>query len=167
MAAPALEGFLMGRRVTARAKDGGDDQAIRRTFLALPLAQLLPAVTRPAFRARSPAGAALMADWHAIVGPRLAAITAPRKLSHGQLTVACSGPVAMELQHAAAALIERINTQAGTRLVERLRFVQGPVAARLPAAPPVEIGPTEPMPGLAPGTLNDALAALQARLRQA
>jgi hypothetical protein len=156
----------MGRRETPRAKDAGEDQAARRTFVALPLAQLLPAVTRPAFRARSPAAAALMADWAAIVGPRLADLTAPRKLSHGQLTVACSGPVAMELQHAAAALIERINTQAGTRLVQRLRFVQAPVAARLPPVPLAEMGPPEPVRGLAPGALHDALAALGARIKK-
>ena len=101
-----------------------EDDAARRRFVALPLAQLVPGLTRQAFRKRSPAGANLMADWASVVGPQLAACTEPRKLSRGQLTLACSGPVAMELQYVTAALIERINTHAGEKLVERLRFTQ-------------------------------------------
>ena len=137
----------------------------RRTFVTLPLAQLLPPVTRSAFRQRSPACAALMTDWSAIVGPRLAETTQPRKLSRGQLTLACAGPVAMELQHAAALLMERINTHLGGRTVERLRFVQAPVLAAPPVPPLAAPFKVAPLPGLPPGPLNEALAALQARLR--
>ena len=106
-----------------------------------------------------------MADWVSIVWPLLAAQTEPRKLSRGQLTIACAGPVAMELQHAAAALIERINTHAGTGLVERLRFVQDYVAPRAPSLP--RRGTSEPVPlsELPPGELNDALAGLLAAIR--
>ena len=90
----------------------------------LPLGSLIPAITRPAFRKRSPAGAQVMADWPGIVGPALAAVTTPLRLSAGTLTLACSGPVAMELQHLAPELISRINAQLGRTPVERLRFVQ-------------------------------------------
>ena len=79
----------------------------------LPLGALIPAVTRPAFRKRSPAGAQLLADWATIVGPALAAVTSPLRLSAGTLTLACAGPVAMELQHLAPELIGRINAQLG------------------------------------------------------
>jgi hypothetical protein len=135
-----------------------------RRFAALPLAQLLPAITRPAYRKRSPAAAVLLADWAAIVGPRLAMETRPRKLSGGQLTIGCAGPVALELQHLAAALIERINTHAGERLVERLRFVQD--LSTRPAAPPPtgarpKPEPPRPVDDIEPGPLNDALARLR------
>jgi hypothetical protein len=149
----------------AKARTAGAEGEARRTYVSLPLAQLVPGVTRPAFKKRSPVGAGLMAEWVAIVGPRLAAETEPRKLSRGQLTVACSGPMAMELQHAAGALIERINTHAGTRLVERLRFVQehiAPRAAVLPHQGNVAAVPVEDLP---PGELNDALAGLLAAIR--
>jgi len=155
----------MGKRDTPGLKDAPQDAAFQRSFVSLPLAQLVPPITRTAFRARSPAGAELMANWPAIVGPRLAEQTVPRKLSRGQLTIACSGPVGIELQHAAAALIERINVQTGTRLVERLRFVQSPVAARPPALPVNTFVAAEPLDTLPPGPLNEALAALGARLR--
>jgi len=112
-----------------------------------PLGSLIPRLTRPAFRKRSPAGAQLLADWAEVVGPALAAVTSPRRLSAGTLTLGCAGPVAMELTHLAPQLIARINAHLGTVTVERLRFVQqamstGPAAPKpAPAAPlpaPVE-----------------------------
>lgn len=149
----------------AKAETPRAEEEARRTYVSLPLAQLVPGVTRPAFKQRSPAGAGLMADWVSIVGPMLAAQTEPRKLSRGQLTIACPGPVALELQHAAAALIERINTHAGTRLVERLRFVQDHVAARAPKLPHRSVVAPVPVAELPPGELNDALAGLLAAIR--
>ena len=142
-----------------------EDQAARRTYTTLALSQLVPGVTRAAYRKRSPAGATLMSDWAAIVGPRLADQTEPRRLSGTQLTIACSGPMAMELQHVASTLIERINTQAGRVIVERLRFVQD-FAARPPPKPRRRIAP-EPIAGLEEGPLNDALAGLRAAMRSA
>jgi hypothetical protein len=132
----------------------------RRAYGPRELGALIPALTRPAFRRRSPATAQVLADWPAIVGPRLAQDTLPRRLSGGTLTIACSGPMALELQHLAAALTERINTHLGQRAVERLRFVQEvlprPAAPppRLPAVPPPEI------PGLPEGPLREALQRL-------
>jgi len=135
----------------------------RRTFSTLPLARLVPGLTRAAYRKRSPAGALLMSDWALIVGEKLAADTEPRRLSGTQLTIACSGPMAMELQHVSATLIERINVQAGRRIVERLRFVQD-FAPRLPPRPVPLVAP-EPVAGVEDGALHDALAGLRAAMR--
>lgn len=96
-----------------------------------PVAALLPRVSRPAFRRRSPAAAHLMSDWPQIVGPVLAAQTMPQRLVGGTLTLGCSGPVAMELQHLGPQLIAKVNGALGQRVVERLRFVQ----SAMPAAP--------------------------------
>ncbi len=138
---------------------------LRRAYGVRSLSQLLPPVTRTAYKRRSPASALLMSDWASIVGPHLAAQTAPRRLSGTQLTISCSGPMAMELTHLSAALIERINTASGKRIVERLRFVQdfaGLPGSRAPASPGVAPVPIEDMP---PGELNDALARLRAAMR--
>ncbi len=135
-------------------------RAPRRTYTSLPLAQLLPPITRPAFRKRSPAAADLMANWEAVVGPRLAEATEPRRLSAGTLTIACAGPMAMELQHAAAVLIERINVYAGAAIVQRLRFVQAPVAPARAALPRAQSAPIEMVEGVPEGRLHDALASL-------
>lgn len=125
------------------------------------LAAVLPPLLRPAFRQRSPASAQLFADWQAIVGARLAGCTAPRKLAAGTLTIACAGPVALELQHLGEALRERINTTLGTALVRRLRFVQDATLTPAASPPPPRGGGAEPaLPGVPEGPLRDALAAL-------
>jgi len=129
------------------------------------LGSLIPRLTRPAFRRTSPAGAQLLADWPAIIGPALAAVTEPQRLSAGTLTLACAGPVAMELQHLAPELVARINTHFGRTLVERLRFVQRP--GKLPAtrplpAPAATLPPavTAELATLPEGELRDALEKL-------
>ncbi|HWX47562.1 MAG TPA: DUF721 domain-containing protein [Roseomonas sp.] len=99
-----------------------------------PLAALLPRLTRPVFKRRSPAAAHLITDWPEIVGPALAAQSMPLRLVGGTLTLRCAGPMAMELQHMAPQLVARINTVLGQRLVERLRFVQGSMPAPAPKA---------------------------------
>ena len=125
------------------------------------LSSLLPAITRPALRSRNAAAAQLIADWETVVGPALAGVTLPRRLSAGTLTLACAGPTALELQHQSQLLIGRINGHYGRLLVDRLRFVQDegapertPPPAPRPPPPPVEI------PDMPEGPLRDALAAL-------
>ena len=66
----------------------------------------------------------MLADWTAIVGPAIAAVTTPRRLSAGTLTIACAGPIAMELQHLAGEVMARINAHLGSQVVTALRFVQ-------------------------------------------
>jgi hypothetical protein len=131
-----------------------DDKAWRgpRTVSAL-----VPGIVRPAFKRRAPAAAQVMADWDAIVGPAIAAVTQPKRLSAGTLTIACAGPIAMELQHLAGPLIERINGAIGRVVVERLRFTQDhgapppppPPGAR-PCSPPRPASPASPTTSSAP-----------------
>jgi len=127
-----------------------DDQ---RRFLGgpRPLGALVPALTRPAFKRKSPAGAQIMADWPALVGPAIAAVSQPLRLVQGTLTLACSGPVAMELQHLGPQLAGRINAALGRVAVERFRFVQQPPRA---AAPP---GRRDPAPRTLPARVESAL----------
>lgn len=86
-----------------------------------------------------------MADWPAVIGPALSGVTTPQKLSGGTLTLACSGPVAMELTHLAPQIIQRINAHLGRQAVERLRIVQHrPTPAR--PAPAAKAKPAAPLP---------------------
>jgi hypothetical protein len=130
---------------------------------------LLPAVTRPAFRSRAAGAAQLMADWPAIVGPALAAVSAPRALSRTTLTLACAGPVALELQHLAGQLAERINAHYGRTMVEQFRFVQAAATPGTSAAPRTKRVPPAPVevPDMKEGALRDALAALGGAVAQA
>jgi hypothetical protein len=130
-----------------------------------PVGALLPRVTRAAFRNGARASAAVLADWEAIVGPALAAVTAPRRLTAGTLTIACPGPIALELQHLSSMLIGRINAHLGGTPVERLRFVQQAPSPLSPAASPPALTPElaarveAAVEGL-PEALRTALAAL-------
>lgn len=145
------------------ARDDGD-----RRFLGgpRPLGALVPALTRPAFKRKSPAGAQIMADWPALVGPALAAVSQPVRLSSGTLTLACSGPVAMELQHLAPQLASRINAALGRVAVERFRFVQRaptgalPRPAARPAPAPLPARVESALAGVASPELREALARL-------
>lgn len=127
---------------------------------------LIPHITRPAFRRRAPATAQVLADWTAIVGPAIGAVTTPRRLSRGTLTIACSGPIAMELQHLAGEVMARINAHLGSQTVTALRFVQTLERALPPlpasaAADPARLAAVEArLSGLPEGELRSALAAL-------
>jgi hypothetical protein len=127
------------------------------------LAALLPPLIRPAFSKRSPAAARIMSDWPTIVGPDLASRTAPRRLSNGVLTLACDGPTALELQHLAGKLAERINVQIGQAQVRQVRFVQEP-APMSPQPPRRSVAIPAPIEGLPMGELGASLARLAAAI---
>ena len=140
--------------------------AARHVYGPRAIGAVMPPITRPIFRKHGVALGQLLADWPALVGAAAAAATIPRRLATGTLTLACTGPVALELQHLAPRIIERINTHLGRPVVERLRFVQeappraaAPAAKRAPADTPVAVE------GVPDGPLRDALASLGGRLR--
>lgn len=137
-----------------------DVDRARHVYGPRPIGALVAAITRPAFKRRAPAAAQVMADWPSIAGPALAAVSAPRRLTAGTLTLACSGPIALELQHLSGQLIARVNGHMGRVVVERLRFVQDPPAAPPPPEPPKRRAKPVKLPGVPPGPLHDALAAL-------
>jgi hypothetical protein len=141
----------------------GPSPETRHVYGPRPVGALIPALVRPAFRKRGPATAQVLADWSSIVGPALASLTVPRRLSAGTLTIACTGPMALELQHMTEELRSRINTQVGHEVVQRLRFVQDETAAALPAPPSVPRAPraaAQAVADLPAGPLRDALEAL-------
>jgi hypothetical protein len=138
----------------------------RHVYGPRPVSALMPRLTRAAFRRRSPATAQVLADWAAIVGPAIAAVTTPRRLTSGTLTIACAGPIAMELQHMAGEVIARINTHLGSQVVTTLRFVQTPELLQPPVLSPQPPDPTKlaavdaSVEGLPEGELRGALASL-------
>ena len=83
----------------------------------------------------------LKAEWAAVVGPELAALAWPEALGRdGALKLLVASSFALELQHRAPLVIERINLFFGHQAVARLVLLQGtlPLAAApgpVPAAP--------------------------------
>jgi hypothetical protein len=130
-----------------------------------PIASIVPAIARAGFNRTAPGVTQLVEAWVTIVGPALADATAPRRLQQGTLTIGCSGPVAMELQHLSGELISRINQYLGSQVVRHLRFVQTlAVPAQPRVTPPrskaAETEAVEAVAHLPDGPLRDALAAL-------
>jgi hypothetical protein len=124
-----------------------------------PLADLLDACLAPALRAQGFASADIIAAWPEIVGPRLAAACQPIRIEWSRrglrnrderpqpamLIVRVEGAFALELQHVAPLLMERINAYYGWRCVGRIVLKQGPVrrAAPLPPIKPALLGEAE------------------------
>jgi hypothetical protein len=152
--------------MAATDTDDGMNRDDRHVYGPRPVSALVPRMTRPAFRRRSPAAAQVLADWSAIVGPAIAAVTTPRRLSAGALTIACGGPIAMELQYLSGELVARINAHLGSQAVTSLRFVQTADPALQPAVPPAPPDPARlarvdaAVATVPEGGLRDALAGL-------
>jgi hypothetical protein len=72
--------------------------------------------------------ARLKAEWAAIVGAEWAAVAWPSALGRdGVLKLRTPATAAVELQHRAPLLIERINLFFGRSVITRLALVQGPI----------------------------------------
>ena len=129
-----------------------------------PVGAVVPKVTRSAFKRGNLAAAQLIADWEAIVGPKVAAMTVPRRLDRGVLTIGCAGPVAMQLHYVGVELINRINTHLGGQPVHSLKFTQAGMPRTAIAAPPpppvANREAEEAVAALPDGDLKSALAAL-------
>lgn len=102
----------------------------------------------PAARARGFATTALLSDWPAIVGRELALFTMPDRVvwprrrddmagnapARGHraegavLVLRVEGPRAIEVQHRAGLILERVNSYFGYRAVTEMRFLQAPIA---------------------------------------
>jgi hypothetical protein len=129
-----------------------------------PVGNLVPGITRQTFRKHNPAAAQIIADWEIIVGPKVAAMTVPRRLDRGVLTIACAGPAAMDLHYMGIEVINRINTHLGGQPVHSLKFTQAGMPRKPPpnrSSPPEAIREAQAaVAGLPDGDLKDALAAL-------
>lgn len=128
------------------------------------LGALIPAVAKPALRRQGGQAALLMADWTEIAGPDLAALGVPKSLAAGTLTLACTGPAAMQLQMMAPVVMDRVNTHLGRAVVQRLRFVQ---SAPRPAPRHAQLAPAQPDAPLPAHVLADLSGIQNPELRAA
>ena len=108
-----------------------------------PLADLIAPMLGPFLAARGFSDQELLASWPEIVGERLAAYSSPAKVDWPRrdraealdrrpdpatLVVRVESAFALELQHLAPIVLERVNAYYGWRCVGRLVLKQGPVA---------------------------------------
>jgi hypothetical protein len=90
--------------------------------------------------------ARMKAEWAAIAGAEIAAVTWPSALGRGGALRLLAAPArALEVQHRTPLLIERINLFFGRPVVERIALVQGPLPiASAPSRPIISaVAPSE------------------------
>jgi len=101
--------------------------------------------------------ARLKTEWTSIVGPEIAAATWPEALARGgALKLRVAPAKALELQHRAPLVIERINLFFGRDAVTRLALVQGP----LPLPPPTRSSQERPLQAREAVALDNQLATI-------
>src|ERR687898_2814003 len=113
-----------------------------------PLADLIDVCLGPALAAQGFAASDVIVAWPEIVGERLAKYTQPLRIDWPRgaardrdtrpepatLVIRVESAFALEMQHLAPVVIERVNAYYGWGCVGRVVLKQGPV--RRPAAPP-------------------------------
>jgi hypothetical protein len=125
---------------------------LRKIPWSRPLADLVQTAIDPVLRRQGFGASGLVLFWDDIVGERLAAMSQPVKVqwpasqidrtaenvpASATLIIRVETGFALELQHLAPIVIERVNAHFGWRCVSRLLLKQGP----LPAPPLTRHGP--------------------------
>ncbi|SEG22375.1 hypothetical protein SAMN04488144_111189 [Methylobacterium sp. 190mf] len=144
-----------------------------------PLAELIESCIGPAFAAQGFASTDILAAWPEIVGERLARYCRPSKLEwpkrrrsesaapeSGTLVVRVEGVFALELQHLAPVVIQRINAHYGWACVSRIVLQQDRVgrAGRAPARARVDPAAAVEVQRALAGIADDGLRAALDRL---
>ena len=160
----------------SQAPDAGQQRLGQRHLGLRPLGESLGRVVKPLVKDRPLAETHLLLDWSSVVGEELAALARPLKVRFdrpaerlgGVLELACDGGAALELQHRAPLLIERVNAWLGYPAIARLRLKQvtRPKPSMPPPPRPTKAKPLPPAPPL-PSIGDEGLDAALTRLRDA
>jgi hypothetical protein len=150
---------------------------------ARPLADLIGPALVAAFKRHGFASTEIVTHWDDIVGAEVAAhaepikITWPRQPDGAEpepatLVLRCQGPAAIEIQHQAQVIIERVNQFLGWRAIDRIALRQAPLARRDKPRPPPAPDAAEvrriadTMTGIADDKLRAALGRLGASVKR-
>lgn len=148
---------------------------------ARPLAEFLGVCLSDAFKQQGFASAELVTRWTDIVGSEIAAHAEPLKVQWpravgnnppepGTLVLRVDGPTAIEIQHLANVILERVNRFFGWQAVDRLALRQAPLsrrgkkAAKVPD-PEAVARIAAALPEIADDELRQALARLGAAVK--
>ncbi len=150
---------------------------------AKPLSVLLGDVFSEAYAKQGFAARELVTRWAEIAGPEIARHSEPLKIQwprpvQGQpqepatLVLRVEGPMALEIQHASDALLQRVNRFFGWSAVGKLALRQAPLARRERPAPPrapdakAVAKVAETLAAVEDEDLRDALARLGAAIKR-
>jgi hypothetical protein len=148
-----------------------------------PLAEVLRKTLGDAFAKQGFASVELVTRWHEIVGAEIAAHSQPEKIQWprtpqarsapepGTLLLRAEGPAAVEIQHLADVIVQRVNQFFGWQAVAGVRLRQAPLSRRVPARRPPAPDPAAmarfaaSLPEIKDEKLRAALARLGAAMR--
>jgi hypothetical protein len=150
---------------------------------ARPLADLVGPALTAAFKRHGFASTEIVTHWEDIVGIEIAThsepirITWPRQNGAEEpepatLVLRCQGPAAIEIQHLAGVIVERVNRFLGWRAIDRVALRQAPLARRARPRPPPAIDAAEArriaeqMTDIADDDLRAALGRLGAAVKR-
>jgi hypothetical protein len=150
---------------------------------ARPLADLIGPALTAAFKRHGFASTEIVTHWEDIVGAEIAAHSEPIKITWPRqpdaeepepatLVLRCQGPAAIEIQHLAGVIVERVNRFLGWRAIERVALRQAPLARRAKPKPPPAIDAeaarriAERMTDITDDDLRTALGRLGAALKR-
>jgi hypothetical protein len=118
------------------------------------LAELTGATLSDLMRRQGFASAELISRWAEIAGPEIAAFSEPIKINWPRandrdtepaepatLVLRVEGPIALEIQHQSAVVLDRVNRFFGWRAVGRLALRQAPLRRREPKTKPPALDP--------------------------
>jgi hypothetical protein len=146
-----------------------------------PLADLLRDCLNESFAKQGFASAELVTRWTDIVGPEISAHAEPLKIQwpRGQheaaepatLVLRVEGPIALEIQHLAGVIVERVNRFFGWQAIGRIALRQAPLTRRerkTRAPPDMETMQSiaASLPDVTDDDLRQALARLGAAVEQ-
>ena len=141
-----------------------------------PLRDLLGKVVGDAFTRQGFASAELVTRWREIAGSEIAAVSEPIKIQWprpddtgirppGTLILRVEGPAAIEVQHLAGLICERVNRFLGWRAIERVALRQAPLRRTSPkAASKPDAAAAARLAASLPEIADDDLRAALARL---
>ena len=144
---------------------------------------VLGRITAPVMKKRGFREVDILSHWPLIVGAQLAALSCPERISRNGrgtqdgavLTVRVEGAMALEVQHMAPLILERINQHYGAGALARLNIVQGPLpldylkaqsARETPLSEDELVAAEAALEGFANSRLKQALARLGARVER-
>ena len=147
-----------------------------------PLSDLLAATLGDALKAQGFASTEIVSRWPDIVGAEIAAHSEPLKISWPRamdeetaepatLVLRVEGPVALEIQHLSAVILERVNRFFGWQAIGRIALRQAPLRRReqphTPEPDPVAAARiAEALPEVKDEDLRLALARLGAAIKR-
>jgi hypothetical protein len=147
-----------------------------------PLSELLSATLGDVLKAQGFASTEIISRWPDIVGPEIAAHSEPLKINWPRpvgsespepatLVLRVEGPAALEIQHLAAVILERVNRFFGWQAIGRIALRQAPLRRRektTPQAPDPELAAqvAETLPDINDENLRQALGRLGAAIKR-